>query len=148
MNYIDLRSDEPTTRAQFKLDSQFREKRLLGISGIGSTPGLTNIMLRHIEPQFDTIETVHFGFAWNSNIPIFVVPFSIDPIVDEFTEPAIILENGKFIKKKPDQLATIDYEYRSIGKQDTRYVKHIEQYTFRKFLRKKRIKSLLAIWRG
>src|SRR3989344_4654794 len=80
MNYVDLGSEEPMFYEQLKLDKDFKDKNIIGITGIGSTPGITNIMLRYIKPQFDTIETVHVGFARASHQPVFVTPLSIDAI--------------------------------------------------------------------
>ena len=45
MHYIDLGSEAPMMREQQKLSPDFAAKGLLGISGIGSTLGINNIML-------------------------------------------------------------------------------------------------------
>ncbi|MEK7609323.1 MAG: saccharopine dehydrogenase NADP-binding domain-containing protein, partial [Patescibacteria group bacterium] len=100
MNYLDLGSEEPMFYEQLKLDKDFKVKNIIGITGIGSTPGITNIMLRYIKPRFDTIETVHVGFAWDSTQPVFVTPFSIDAIAYEFCEPAKILENSEYVLRQ------------------------------------------------
>ena len=99
MNYVDLGSEEPMMDEQWKLDPDFKAKNILAISGIGSTPGINNIMLRYVKPRFDTMRTVHLGFAWDSNMPVFVTPFSIDAIAYEFSEKAKIFEDGKFVKR-------------------------------------------------
>src|SRR3989344_5886859 len=65
MNYLDSGSEEPMFYEQLKLDKDFKEKNAIAITGIGSTPGITNIMLRYAKDKFDTIETVHVGFAWD-----------------------------------------------------------------------------------
>jgi len=144
MHYIDLGSEEPMMREQEKLYPEFQAKGLLAITGIGSTPGINNIMLRYVEPRFDTVETVHLGFAWNSNMPIFVAPFSIDAIAYEFTEPATIFRKGKFVQVMPDEPTGIDYDYRSVGRQRTCYTKHIEHHTFRDFLKDKGVKEIVV----
>src|SRR3989344_5045560 len=144
MNYIDLGSEEDMMREQLKLHKDFKAQGLLAISGIGSTPGINNIMLRYVADRFDTIDTVHLGFAWNSNMPAFVPPFSIDAIQYEFTEPAKILENGKYFEKSLLQPTNIDHHYRGIGKQRTCYTKHIEHHTFYTYLKPKGVKNIVV----
>lgn len=141
MNYIDLGSEEDMTREQRALDSEFKNKNILGVTGIGSTPGITNVMLRYAKPKFDTIDTVHVGFAWDSNQPAFVTPFSIDAIAWEFTEKAKILENGEYVDRHPYE-ANVDYYYKSIGKQRAQYAKHIEPVTYYEFLKDKGVKNI------
>lgn len=141
VNYIDLGSEEKMLYDQLALDKAFKEKNIIGITGMGSTPGITNVMLHYIRPQFDTIHTVHVGFAWDSNLPVFVVPFSIDAISYEFVEPAKMLENGEFIHKYPEE-ADVDYYYKTIGKQKTRYTKHIEHHSFYEYLKDMNIQNI------
>lgn len=144
MNYIDLGSEEVMYYEQLKLDKDFKAKNIIGIIGIGSTPGINNIMLRYAKPQFDTIHTVNLGFAWNSNKEVFVTPFSIDAIAYEFSEPAKILENGKYVNRMPKE-CKINYKYKSIGKQPTQYTKHIEHHSFYDFLKDKGIKNISVL---
>lgn len=144
MHYIDLGSEGPMHHEQQKLSSAFAAKGLLAVTGIGSTPGINNIMLRYVAPRFDTIKTVHLGFAWDSNMPVFVPPFSIDAIAYEFSEPATVLENGKFVEKSPEEPTGIDYYYRSIGKQRTCYTKHVEHHTFPEYLKDKKVENVVV----
>lgn len=144
MHYIDLGSEGPMMAEQRKLSGAFAAKGLIGISGIGSTPGINNIMLRYVVNRFDTIEKVHLGFAWDSNMPVFVPPFSIDAIAYEFSEPATIFKDGKFTEVSPEDTTGIDYHYRSIGKQRTCYTKHVEHHTFPEFLKDKGIKDVIV----
>lgn len=144
MNYIDLGSEEVMYYEQLKLDKDFKARNIIGITGIGSTPGINNIMLRYAKPQFDTIHTVHLGFAWNSNKDVFVTPFSIDAIAYEFSEPAKMLENGEYVHRYPKE-CNISYKYKSIGKQPTQYTKHIEHHSFYDFLKDKGIKNVAVL---
>jgi lysine 6-dehydrogenase len=143
INYVDLGSDEAMTYAQFSLDRDFKSKKIIGVTGIGSTPGINNVMLRYVRPQFDTIETVHLGFTWNSNLPVFVTPFSMDAIAWEFEEKAKIFENGKYVERAPEE-CTIDYYYKGIGRQKTTYTKHIEHHTFYEYLKDAGIKNIMV----
>jgi saccharopine dehydrogenase-like NADP-dependent oxidoreductase len=134
-------SDIPMTKRQLKLDSVLKEKNLIHITGCGSVPGVGNVMLRHAADKLDKIDTIEVGFAWDSNIKKFVVPFSIKSITYEFTYPATILENGKFIKKSP--MATIeDRDHKVIGRQKCFLAAHQEPYTFYHFFKSKGLKNV------
>ncbi len=141
INYVDLGSWESMTYSQLALNDKFREKNLTAIIGSGSTPGITNVMLRHVKPKFDTIHTVRVGFAWKSNMPRFVPPFSIDAIAYEFTTKAKIFENGKYVERWPHE-CPFEYEYKGIGKQTTWYTDHMEHFTFYEFLKDMGIKNI------
>lgn len=141
ISYVDLGSDEEMTYDQFNLSKAFKEKKITGITGMGSTPGINNVMLRHVKPKFDTIETVELGFAWNSNMKVFVPPFSIDCIAWEFATNAKVLENGKFVERAPED-CKLDYDYRGIGKQRTYYTPHIEPFTFYPYLKDMGVKNI------
>ena len=134
-------SDIPMTKKQLSLDSALKEKNLIHITGCGSVPGIGNVMLRHAAKKLDKIDTVEIGFAWDSNIKEFVVPFSMESITYEFTYPATVLENGRFIKKSP--MATIEErEHKVIGKQKWFLAAHQEPYTFYHFFRDKGLKNI------
>lgn len=141
MNYVDLGSEEEMTCAQLALSGEFKQRGIIGITGMGSTPGITNVMLRYIRPRFDAIETVHVGFSWDSNQPVFVTPFSIDAIAYEFSDKAKMLENGKYVERHPTECA-VNYYYRSIGRQKTYYTKHIEHHTYYEYLKDAGIKNI------
>ena len=139
---IDLGGSEiPMTKKQLKLADVLKEKNLTHITGCGSVPGIGSVMLRHVVEKFDKIETIEVGFAWDSNIKEFVVPYSIENITYELTYPATILENGKFIKISP--MAFIEErEHRGIGKQKAIIIDHQEIYTFYRLLKNKGLKNI------
>src|SRR3990172_5773203 len=122
-NSIDLGSEIDMTKKQLALDSQLKKKDLIHITGCGSIPGICNVMLRHAAEKFEKMKSVEAGFAWDSNIKKFVVPFSIRSVIEEITEPAPIIENGKLIKKDP--MHTICKLYRfGIGNQHCFLIHH------------------------
>lgn len=126
---IDLGSDIPMTKAQIALTSQFEKAGLVGITGCGSTPGINNIMFRYATELFSSIDTVEVGFAWDSNVKKFVVPFSIESIIEELSDPAPVLENGQWVEKNPLDTEIVR-DFRDIGSQKCYLVRHPETYTF------------------
>lgn len=140
-HYVDLGSEEQMTKAQFDLDADFKTINRTAITGMGSTPGITNVMLRHVRPEFDAISTVHLGFAWDCNQDTFVAPFSMDAIAWEFTHPAKLLEDGVWVEKRPAE-CTLDYDYINMEKRRTYYTPHIEHFTFYEYLRNMGVKNI------
>ncbi len=143
MHLVDLGSEIPMHKEQEKLDQELREKNLISISGAGSTPGINNVMLAYVKDRFDTIETAHLGFVWDSNQKIFLPPFSMDAITYEFAEPATVFLNGEYVEKSPQEPTGIDHDYMEVGKQAVWYVKHVEQWTIAQFLKDKGIKNVV-----
>lgn len=135
VNCIDLGSEIPVTKKQFALSPIMEKKKISGITGIGSVPGVGNIMLNYASKKFDKIHEIDAGFAWDSNIKTFVVPFSIESVLEEFTHPAPVVHNRHFKYKVP--LKTVVKEFhKSIGKESEMFVRHPEQYTFLHYFRK------------
>jgi len=141
VNCIDLGSEIPVTKKQFSLNSVMKKKNIVGITGIGSVPGIGSIMLRYASEKFDTIEEIHLGFAWDSNMKEFVVPFSIESVLEEFTDRAPIVQNRHFKYKIP--LSNIIKEHhRYIGTESEILVRHPEQYTFLHYFSGKGLKNI------
>ena len=133
---IDLGSDIPMTKDQLAMDSAFRKQKLIAITGCGSTPGINNVMLDYAVGLLDSIHTANAGFAWNSNIKEFVVPFSMPSIVEEFTVPATMMKGGKWLKKKP--MNTIKgRRYQEVGRNKCFLVRHPEPFTFHYYYKDK-----------
>ncbi len=138
---IDLGSEIPMTKEQFGLHSTLKEKNLTHITGCGSVPGIGNVLLNHAAQKFDSIHAIEVGFAWNSNIKKFVVPFSMESIIEEFTEPATNIKNGRFTKIRPlDSLIKTHEPF--VGKEDCMFVRHPETYTFYKYFKHKGLKNV------
>lgn len=126
---IDLGSDIPMTREQLAMGTAFRRVGCTAITGCGSTPGINNVMLRAIADRLDRMHTVEAGFAWNAYPKRFVVPFSIESIIEEFTEPAPAIEDGEWVYHTPLE-TIITKRLREIGSQRCFIVRHPETLTF------------------
>lgn len=141
VNCLDLGSEIPVTKRQFSLNKVMKKKSIVGITGIGSVPGIGNVMLRYASEKFDKIEDINLGFAWDSNLKEFVVPFSIESVLEEFTDRAPIVVNKHFKYKIP--LNNIIKEYhRYVGTEKEILVRHPEQYTFLHYFSKKGLKNI------
>jgi saccharopine dehydrogenase-like NADP-dependent oxidoreductase len=139
---IDLGSTVPMAKQQLAMNSELKKKNLIHITGCGSIPGIGNVMLRYAYDKFDKIYTIKFGFAWTSNIKKFVVPFSIQSIIEEFTMPALYFHNKK-IEESPALSSIKTIYHRAIGKQkEFKIGHHPETYTFYNFCKSKGVKDI------
>jgi len=140
-HYIDLGSEIWMTEKQLAMNGDFKKAGLTSITGCGSVPGVGNIMLNYAAKKLDKLDSVDVGFAWNSNIKKFVVPFSIQSIIEEFTDPAPVIENGKIIDKTP-MATVIDTRHNKIGDQKEFFVRHPETSTFNYYFKSKGLKNI------
>ena len=138
---MDLGSEIDVTKKQLSLNNLLKKKNIISITGCGSVPGVGNVMLNYASQKLDRIDDIEVGFSWDSNIKKFVVPFSIQSIIEEFSDPAPIVKNKHFIKKVPLDSIIEDY-HRGIGKQKEFFVRHPEQYTFYYYFKKKGVKNI------
>ena len=142
INSIDLGSDIPMTKKQLNFNKTLQQAGLMHITGCGSVPGIGNVMLHYAYDKFDKIDTVEVGFAWDSNIKKFVVPFSMESILEEFTMNAPYIHNNKIVRVKPTNSMVKAY-HRSIGREEEfKCGHHPETLTFYNFCRDKGIKNI------
>lgn len=128
MNVVDLGSDIPMTKAQLALHDEFKKVDLVAITGCGSTPGINNVMMKHGSQFFEKIDTIELGFGWDSSVKKFAVPFSMESIIEELSDPAPVLEDGKWVEKAPMETEVVK-EIREIGSQKCYLVRHPETYS-------------------
>ena len=142
VHLIDLGSDIPLLKKQLAMNRELKIRKLIHITGCGSVPGIGNVMLNYAEKKFDKIDTVEVGFAWDSNMKVFVVPFSIESILEEFTMYAPYMHNHKMVRVKPTD-SIIKAYHKAIGREkEFKCGHHPETYTFRKFCKNKGIKNI------
>lgn len=138
---VDLDTRLDKTKKQFALDSTFKKNGIISITGCGSVPGIGNVMLRHAAEKFDSFHSIDCGYDWKSNMNKFVVPFSILTIIEEFTDPASIVKDGRIMHVAPLDFLTMCY-HRDIGKQKCFIDDHQEIYTFYHYYKDKGLKNV------
>lgn len=129
------------TKEQFKMNAAFEKKSLLTITGCGSTPGIANVMAAYAVDQLDSVETITLGFAWDSNIKAFVIPYSMQSIFDELTQAPVVYQNGQFVREKRMKCHGT-FKFKEVGMQTVYCIVHSEVYTFSKYFKEKRIKNI------
>ncbi|HEY7833594.1 MAG TPA: saccharopine dehydrogenase NADP-binding domain-containing protein [Ktedonobacterales bacterium] len=102
--YADLGGLFHMTRRQYELDIAFREAGLTAVLGIGSTPGITNVLARIAADTLDRVERldVRIGCAdLRPTLHDFAPPYSIRTILDECTLEPMIYRNGRWSAVAP-----------------------------------------------
>ncbi len=104
VHYADLGGLFHMTKQQYGLDAAYREAGLTAVLGIGSTPGITNILARVAVDALDRVERLDVrigsGDYRPTNAP-FVPPYSIRTILDECMLEPMIYRNGRWSAVAP-----------------------------------------------
>jgi lysine 6-dehydrogenase len=145
-HYADLGGLFHTTRRQLELDGRFREAGVAAVLGIGSAPGLTNVLARlgadRLDPgsvrSIDLVDgAVDLASSGEGLTPpgppgdggSFAVPYSADTVLDEFTLPAMVFEDGR-LREVPAGSGVVEWDFPDpVGVQPAMYTLHSEPAT-------------------
>ena len=131
VHYADLGGLFHTTLEQWRLHERFAAAGLCAVLGIGSAPGITNVLARAGADRLDA-ETVTSIDCFNGAIDAaggFGVPYSAATIIDEFTLPAMIFEDGE-MKEVPAASGPLLHRFPDpIGEQEAFFTLHSEPAT-------------------
>jgi saccharopine dehydrogenase-like NADP-dependent oxidoreductase len=145
-HYLDLGGLYWVTQQQLKLNDEWRKKRLTAVSGIGSSPGTTNVMAAFaVENLVDTVDSVHVRFAAiglkKTSKRALTFPYHISTVLDEFTIPPPVFLNGEMIYADPLSGDEDIYFPEPIGNAHFMYSIHSELATFPLSFKEKGIKN-------
>ncbi len=133
-HYADLGGLFHVTRRQWERDERFREAGVSAVIGIGSAPGLTNVLARLGADRLDpgsvrTIEIADGAVDLAADGATFGVPYSAETVLDEFTEPAMVFEDGE-LKEVPAGTGEVEWTFpEPVGTQPAMYTLHSEPAT-------------------
>lgn len=103
-HYVDFGGFFHVTQKQMLRDAEWKAKGLTCILGMGSAPGITNVMAGYCAARLDTIEYIHLrdGIAnyAKSDFPL-TIPYAAQTLLSEFSDPAYIFENGALKEVQP-----------------------------------------------
>lgn len=130
-HYFDLGGLYWVTGQQLELHNAFVDAQLLGLLGIGASPGKTNVMARAAADQLGGADKVQINAAGFDPEPgeEFSVPYALRTIVDELKLAPVVLEDGRAIEVKPLTAAgAVDFP-EPVGRRETFYTLHSELAT-------------------
>lgn len=101
-HYTDLGGLFHTTRKQLKLNDRFAEAGISAVLGMGSAPGIPNILTRYAADRLDTIETIKIYDGIMPPPPEQKkFTYAVPTIIDEMTLKPMVYRNGTFIECEP-----------------------------------------------
>jgi saccharopine dehydrogenase-like NADP-dependent oxidoreductase len=101
--YIDLGGLYHGSIKQFALHDDFIKAGVPALLGMGSTPGITNVMAGSLAEKMDSIEELHVRVACHDETasgPL-PVPYSLDTVLDEFAMEPMVFRNGQAEAVRP-----------------------------------------------
>lgn len=133
VSYADLGGLFHMTRRQYELDSAFREAGLTAVLGIGSTPGITNLLARVAVDGLDRVERLDVRIGSGDTRPAdapFAPPYSIRTIFDECTLAPMVYHEGKWSAVAP-MSGDEEIEFPApVGRSSAMYTLHSEVALF------------------
>jgi len=101
---LDLGGNNDIVGKQRNLFSEAKQNNITIIPDCGLAPGMTSVITRDLVETMDTVNNVKIrvgGLPINPKPPLnYQIVFSPNGLINEYVEDAIVLENGKIIKKK------------------------------------------------
>jgi len=95
--YADLGGLYHGTLRQFALDEEFRRAGVPAVLGMGSTPGITNVMAGTLARELDTVKAIHVQVGCVDRSPSgpLPVPYALDTVLDEFALEPMVFRDGR-----------------------------------------------------
>ena len=142
VNYLDLASQHlhhPFKIEQFEFVKKFKEKRLKGLICAGIAPGISNLMIRKLADEFDSIDDIKLRLAENTISQDIISSWSPDLAIEELSEKVPVYRNGRFLSKEPFSEEELCEYPKPFGKMSTTLICQDEQLTIPLFIKTKNI---------
>jgi saccharopine dehydrogenase-like NADP-dependent oxidoreductase len=102
-SYVDLGGLYHETARQLTLHPDFEQAGLLAVLGCGAGPGKTNVMAAWAAEGLDAVHVIRCASAGHDAAPPpgVSLPYSLRTLLDELTEPPIVLRGGEPVALEP-----------------------------------------------
>lgn len=104
VHYADLGGLFHMTRKLMDMGSQVEAAGITAILGMGGTPGVTNLLARAAVDKLDRVDSIKVQLGCSDDTPStapLVAPYSIRTILDEFTKPPQVFQDGSWYPQQP-----------------------------------------------
>lgn len=130
--YSDLGGLYHGTMKQFELHREFEEAGVSAVLGMGSTPGITNVMAGTLARQMDRVDELHVRIACadeSAGGPL-PIPYAFDTVLDEFALEPMVFRDGH-AEAVPPMSGSESIEFPPpVGKAEAIYTLHSEVAMF------------------
>ena len=105
-HYVDLGGLFHVTRQQLELAPEFKRRGVMAILGMGSAPGIINVLAVLAARGLDTVRQIHCLVGSLDRTRFRATPplwfgYSADTLLDEFTMPSAVYRAGRFTMVPP-----------------------------------------------
>jgi saccharopine dehydrogenase-like NADP-dependent oxidoreductase len=125
VNYADLISEPSASQREAALQAG-----IVAVSGLGSSPGLSNVLVRHAADELDELEEVHIqGVTWRAIAPS---PGLLDTILWELADDAPTrqyFQNGRYHHAHAFEGSRVAHFAQPVGRHEVYFVSHTETAT-------------------
>ncbi len=129
-HYLDLGGLFHTTRRQLRRHADFRRAGLLAVLGMGSAPGISNVLARAAADPLRRVRSIRvYNGGMDRTRYASPLPFAFSPatVLDEFTLRPMVFERGRF--RSVDPLSGEEDFLFTLGTQRVRHSLHSEVAT-------------------
>jgi len=113
-HFVDLGGNNSVVEKQFALDQQAREKSVGIVPDCGLAPGMVSVIAAHVFNELARVDSLKIrvgGLPVNPKPPLnYMLVFSPHGLINEYIEPAVILEDGK-ITSRPSMTEVEELEF-------------------------------------
>ncbi|MGE6610281.1 saccharopine dehydrogenase family protein [Peribacillus sp. NPDC076916] len=131
VNYVDLGAWPKETAEQLELTEEFEANGITAVLGMGSGPGISNMMALAGVEQLDTVSDIDITIAMKDfteySSPL-VTPYMLDTIIDEYTINPVVVKDGEITKIAPLISRPVEFK-EPIGLANPIYTIHPEPVT-------------------
>ncbi len=130
--YTDLGGLYHGSLKQFALHEEFASAGVTAVLGMGSTPGITNVMAGALAARMDRVDEAHVRVACKDETasgPL-PVPYALDTVLDEFALEPMVFTDSKAIPVPPMSGSEIIDFPQPVGRMEALYTLHSEVAMF------------------
>ncbi len=145
VHYVDMGGLFHVSRKQMPLSDHWKAKNLTAVLGMGSAPGIVNVMSRYAVDRLDSVESIHIRDGIvnraKSDTPL-AIPYALGTLLDEFIMNPYIFEKGEWKEVSPfSGREEIDFPP-PVGTQTVYCTLHSEEATIPATFRSKGLKHM------
>lgn len=145
VHYVDMGGLFHVSRKQMLLSDQWKAKNLTAVLGMGSAPGIVNVMGRYAVDRLDTVKSIHIrdGIINRAKLDTpLAIPYALGTLLDEFSMNPYIFENGEWKEVSPF-FGPEDIDFPSpVGTQTVYCTLHSEEATIPETFKSKGLKNM------
>ncbi len=138
VHYLDLGGLFHMTRRQLKLKREFGKAGLVAILGAGESPGITNMLCKHLAEEFDLVREVRIRVGAReterSDSRKIAFPFAVPTVFDEYAKRPVIYRKG-FEEVEPLSGEEVVHFPKPVGSNRCHYCLHSEVATLPRTIR-------------